>query len=84
MNVLTTTIAFTTEYGKPVEMNITRDKYGDFSINWIKIGKSFYSGRKIRTVRRESLLLAYAAQYIDLHEYVADEIYERETHHFID
>jgi hypothetical protein len=84
MNTITTSVNFTSDYGKPIEMNVSRDKWGDFSINWIQVGKSHYSGKQIRTARREAILIQYAFQYIDLHEYLADEIYDRETNHFID
>lgn len=84
MEKFTTNISFTTGYGKPIEMNVTRDKYGDLSINWLQVGSTRYTGKQIRTVRREVVLLDYAAKYIDLHLELAEAFEEWENEFFND
>ena len=81
---INTSISFITDYGKPVDVDLVRDKYGDLAIKNITISGKTYTAKQIRTERRESSLISYAQRYVDLTEYFADELAERETHHFQD
>lgn len=66
------TIHFVTDYGKDIVMTIYRDKYGEDSIRNISINKAFYTGKQIRTARRETILYNYALRYVDIDEQFAD------------
>mgnify|MGYP000054720442 CR=1 FL=1 len=73
------TIYFKNYFFKEVEVEIERDQYGDYSIvalktkNYITCQTSFYSSSRIRTVRRESKILNYVNQFVNIDEKFADD-----------
>ena len=81
MKAINTTVQFTTDYGKNVEVNLWRDSYGEITVNYVSINQTRYNGKHIRTEWRENVVIGYAQQFVDLHEYFADELAERELHH---
>lgn len=66
------TIYFQNDYGKKVLMTLKRDKWGDYSVVDVTINASFYTGKQIRTARRETILFNYAAKFVDIDEHFAD------------
>lgn len=69
-----TVIDFITPTGKPVFIEVHKDRYLNYSITWIKINGKRYSGKSIRTVNRETILLDYANQFVDI-DYIFRELY---------
>lgn len=76
------TIHFETDYGKKVAMTLKRDKWGEYSIIDVTINKAFYTGKQIRTARRETILFNYAADRFDIDEHFADAQAENFRRHF--
>ena len=76
------TIYFTTDYGKKVSMTLKRDKWGEYSITDMTINAATYTGKQIRTANRETILLNYAINYIDIDEHFADVQADNFRRHF--
>lgn len=66
------TIYFETDYGKKVSMTLKRDKWGEYSICHMTINEANYTGKQIRTAHRETILLNYASDRMDIDEHFAD------------
>jgi hypothetical protein len=75
-------VELTSFYGKPIEANITIDRYGDFGIDNIVINGNFYSGKQIRTALREQILLNYIQKFVDLDAWVDEESNDTEDNNF--
>ena len=75
--MITSTIYFTSTYGKNVALTIKQDKHGDYSFIWMKINESSYSSKQIRTALRENILIEYDMQFVDLEEHFMEERHER-------
>lgn len=73
------TATFVSDYGKMWEINYTVENREVESINWIRIDGHHY---EVKSVKREDTILRVVP--IDLIEYSADDIADRETHHMID
>ena len=72
--MITSTIYFTSTYGKKVELTITQYKHGDYSVKWLTINGKNY---KVRTALRENILIEYAMQFVDIEEHFMEERHER-------
>lgn len=73
------TIYFKSSFYKEVEVEIERDVYGDYSVTelrcmpYFNMKKSIYTSSDIRTERRESKILQYVNQYVNIEERFADD-----------
>lgn len=76
------TIYFESDYFKKVAMTLKRDKWGDYSVVDITIDGRYYTGKQIRTARRETILFNYAAKHVDIDEHFADVQAESFRRHF--
>lgn len=54
-------------------MTLKRDKWGEYSVVDVTINNCFYTGKQIRTARRETILFNYASARVDIDEYFAEE-----------
>lgn len=81
MRSATITVSFTNDYGKLVEATISRDSYGELTVKSLSINGRFFNAKQIRTEWRESVVIDYCRQFVDIEEYFADELFERDTHH---
>lgn len=69
MKMQTSTIYLTTDYGKKVEVKITRNQYEDYSVRYLIINGTYYSARHIRTAYRESIIVDYVNKHVDLNQH---------------
>ena len=85
MKAHTTTVHFTNSYGKNIEARIARDQWGELSVKYLSINDRLYNSKQIKTEWRESVIIDYCRQFVDLEEFFADSIAdEQETRHCID
>jgi len=73
--------SFVSDYGKLWEIEFTAIDGEVDGVNWIKIDEKYFD---VKTVARENRILAAVEKRVDLYEVIADDTYERETHHFVD
>lgn len=69
MQTMKTTVDLLTRSNKRVQASVSQDKYGDYSVEWIKINNTFYSGKQIRTAAREIKLLEIIGSIMDLDDH---------------
>ena len=77
--MLKSTVEFKTSSNKHVQASLKQDRYGDYSIEQIIIGKAIYSSKQIRSVSRENRLFDIINEYVNIDEHFHELRWEKEN-----